>query len=268
MNRRRFLRLSGAGFAIATGSLAGCLGGNERPPPRKADVFEDVSIDNGTMELSLLSEPKVESDVDNVDEAAIVGALLPIGTARAGSRSSSGSGVSGATGRGTGGYSSAPKDSRHGWAIYGGYEDDDWREEHADDLKMYQATVATLGIAYLGSNMEYQQDPPGPGPVAWDKEWTDVEPGETLEVDLGAVSPDSQFGSDTSTASGNESGGDGGSGSDADSRASEGWYRVGSHLESPDGSTDFNWQAVDFKLERASTGELTVDEAWHVRPRL
>lgn len=266
MNRRRFLRITGGGLAIATGSLAGCLGSDQAPPPRKATVFEDVSIDEETMELSLLSKPKVESDVDNVDGAAIVGALLPIGTARAGSRSSSGSGVSGATGRGTGGYSSAPKDSRHGWAIYGGYTDDDWREEHEDELEMYRATVATLGIAYLGSNVEYQQDPPGPGPVPWDKEWTDLEPGETVEVDLAAVSPDARYGSDSSTGSGNETDAD--AESNPDSSVSEGWYRVGTHLESPDGDIDFDWQAVDFQLDRSSTAELTVDEAWHVRPRL
>lgn len=248
MNRRRFLRISGSGLALSTASLAGCLSSDDDPPPREAEVFEDVSIADGVMEISLVSEPTVESRAD-VADAAIAPALAPIGVARAGSRSSSGSGsgssVSGATGRGTGGYSSAPKDDRHGWAIYGGHTHSGggWRDDHEDEITTYTAAVAALGVAYMGRNSEYQQDSPGPEPIPWDEEWSDPEPGTTLEADLAAVS------------------GDG-------STAREGWYRVGTHLESQNGAVDFDWQAADFKLERGSDGGLAVDEAWHVRPRL
>ena len=245
MNRRRFLRVSGGGVALAT--LAGCLSSDDDPPPRDAEVFEDVSIADGVMEISLASAPTVESRAA-VEETAAVSALLPVGVARAGSRSSSGSGsgVSGATGRGSGGYSSAPKDGRHGWAIYGGHSGGGWRDDHEDEITTYTAAIAALGVAYMGRNSEYQQDSPGPEPVPWDEEWSDPDPGTTLEADLAAVSSDAGTGS----------------------TASEGWYRVGTHLESQDGAVDFDWQAADFKLERGSTGGLTVDEAWHVRPRL
>ncbi|WP_049900726.1 hypothetical protein [Natrinema altunense] len=286
MNRRRFLRLGGGGLAIATGGLAGCLGGDDSddPPPRKAEVFEDVSIADGTMEIDLASQPEVESTIDNVDESAIVGSLLPIGTARAGSRSSgSGSGKSGATGRGSGGYSSAPT-GRHGWAIYGAHSHGNWREEHGDETQMYTAALGALGVAYMGSNTQYRTSSPGPEPTDWDQEWHDPDPGTTLEVDLAALTSDAALGTEAGSATGienttaslseNETASDAGSAAEPEAgddsasalTADEGWYRVGTRLESPDGDTDFGWQAADFKLDRTSTGGLTVDEAWHVRP--
>ncbi|SEQ85225.1 hypothetical protein [Natrinema salaciae] len=299
MNRRRLLRVSGGALAIM-GGLAGCLGDDsgglagylgddsDGPPPREAKVFEDVEIADGTMEIDLRSKPEVESTVDNVDESAIVGSLLPVGTARAGSRSSgTSSGPSGATGRGTGGHSTAPT-GRHGWAIYGGHTHNNWRDDH--ETETYRAVVATLGVAYMGSNSEYRGESPGPGPVSWDEEWTDPEPGTTLEVDLATLpsdtegdadSPsgnetvpesDSPSGNETAVdsdfSSGNETDADAGTEPGTETTADEGWYRVGTHLESPGGDTDFEWQAVDFKLDRGSTDGLTIDEAWHVRPRL
>lgn len=250
MNRRRLLRLAGSGVVVGVGGLSGCLSSDDSPPPRKAEVFDDVSIADGVMEIDLAADPTVESRVDAADSVATVSSVrpvspvLPIGTARAGSRSSSGtsSGSSGATGRGTGGYSSAPRDDRHGWAIYGGHTNGGWRDDHDDDISMYTAAIAALGAAYMGANSEYQNDSPGPEPVPWDREWDDPASGTTLEADLADLT--------------------------GGSTASEGWYRVGTRLESPDGSVDFDWQAADFKLERASTGGLSVDEAWHVRPRL
>ncbi|WP_254521979.1 hypothetical protein [Natrinema caseinilyticum] len=279
MNRRRFLRRTGEGLAITAGGLAGCLGNDAAPPPRKAEVFDDVTIEDGTMEIDLHSQPKVESQIDNVDEAAIVGSLLPIGTARAGSRSSSsGSRTSGATGRGTkSGFGSAPK-GRHHWAIYGGHSHSSWRDDHDDDLEMYRAVVATLAVAYIGTQVEYEAKSPGPGPanVTWDEEWTDPTQGATYEVDLAPLSSgaetepesDSQSASETGTEStdGNET--DAGTDTGSGRGASEGWYRVGTELESPDGDGYFDWQAADFKLERKGGDGLAVDEAWHVRPRL
>ncbi|MBZ6495350.1 hypothetical protein [Natrinema longum] len=265
MNRRRLLRTSGRGLAIAVGGLAGCLGSDdETPPPRESVVFDDVSITDGTMEIDLVSEPKVESRDENVDAAA-VGSLVPVGTARAGSRSSS-SRPSGATGRGSGGHSSAPK-GRHGWAIYGGTSGHHWRDDHEDDIRMYRASIAALGVAYMGSNTKYQAMSPGPDPADWEREWSEPEPGTTVEADLAAIASEPRSESTSSVANESVSPTANESASDPASSAREGWYRVGTRLESPDGDTDFEWQAADFRLERASDG-LAVDEAWHVRPRV
>ncbi|ELZ07037.1 hypothetical protein [Natrialba aegyptia] len=249
MNRRRLLRVSGSGLAIAVGGLAGCLGSSdETPPPRESTVFDDISIVEGTMEIALVSEPEVESRADNVD-APVATPLVPIGLARAGSRSSSsGSGSSGATSRGNGVPSSAPT-GRHGWAIYGASSGSHWRDNHDDELETYRATIATLGVSYMGSNDAYQAESPGPEPADWDEEWSDPELGSMFEVDLPGLSADGQGETET------------------ESEIDAGWYRVGTHLESPDGDTDFGWQAADFKLEQATSG-WTIDEAWHVRPRV
>lgn len=304
MNRRRFLRVTGGGFAVGSAGLAGCLGDDEAPPPREAEVFEDVSIEGERMTIELVEEPEVQSTKDDVDAAvaALVGSLLPVGTARAGSRSSgSGSGVSGATGRGSGGDRTAPTDSNTGWAVYGGHSSGH-RHDREDEATTYRASIATLGVAYVGSNALYQSKSPGPEPVDWDEEIDDPEPGASFEVDLATVTDDSvsslELGdgpetdaatgtenetisdtetvsdgaSNTTTTADNETTADNrtdtGSDGDVSATANEGWYRVGVHLESPAGDTDFDWEAADFKLERDTSGELSIDEAWHVRPRL
>ncbi|WP_247003640.1 hypothetical protein [Halosolutus gelatinilyticus] len=277
MNRRRFLRAAGSGFAVAGTGLAGCLssfGGSlssdDVPPPREAEVFEDVSINDGTMKIELDADPRVESRIDAVDQAPIVGLLVPVGTARAGSRSSSGSGSSGATGRGTGGYSSAPR-GRHNWAIYGGHSNGSWRDDHDDEYDWYSAAIATLGVAYVGSNTAYRRRSPGPGPVNWDETWSDPDPGTTFEVDLATLSSGPRADADAgSEPVGNESDAESVPADETESapEAKEGWYRVGTRLESPDGAVDFEWQAADFKLDRGATGDLSADEVWHVRPRL
>lgn len=242
MNRRTFVTVAGG---ITSGALAGCLGRGEEsgPPPREATIFDDISISGETMEIALETTPQVES---RIDDDLVVGAIVPIGTARTGSRSGSSSssgsrsGSRGATGRGTGGYDDAPTNG-HGWAIYGGYAGSRWRDDHDDEIETYPASIATLGVAYLGSNAAYRSDSPGPEPVPWDETWTDPPLGTTLEVDLADVS--------------------------GGSNASAGWYRVGTHLESTNGNVDFDWQATDFKLERGGDG-LTVDETWVLAPPL
>ncbi|WP_206425092.1 hypothetical protein [Halosimplex salinum] len=220
---------------VAGLGLAGCLGGNNSPPPRKAKVFDDVSLDGTQMQIQLESDVEVESRLeaqDDLDAGGAVGALLPVGRARA---------AKGAGARGAGGYSSAPK-GRHGWAVWhGGSYGDDWRDDHDDDIKMYDATVATLGVAYLGSDDSYQNDPPGPGPVSWDEKWDDPSEGDAKSVDLAAISP----GSDTR----------------------EGWYRVGTELVADDGSRNFDWQAADFEVDN-DVGRWNLDKEWHVKPRV
>lgn len=233
MNRRRFLRGS-AGLAAGVG-LAGCsILGSTAPPPRKAKVFDSVDLQGTTLTVALRSDVVVESRREesqgDVVAAGFLGGLSPVGVARA---------AKGAGNRGAGGYSSAPK-GRHGWAVWhGSNDDDDWRENHSDELRMYDATVATLGLAYVGSDNAYENDPPGPGPVPWDQRVNDPEQGAQMQVGLGEL---------------------------AGGTPREGWYRVGTELVSADGSMNFGWQAADFEVD--NEGRWIVDKAWHVKPRV
>lgn len=234
MHRRRFVATLAS---LAPVALAGC-GSETAPPPRQAEVFANVELSGSTMEIELAADPEVESRIDDVGgaNASLAGDVdpAPIGAARAAK------GGRGATGRGTGGYSSAPT-GRHGWAVYHGHDDDEeWRENHEEDVRMYDATVATLGVAFLATDSEYEDDPPGTGPVPWDRTWDDPDEGTAATADLASLSP-----------------GDG---------ARPGWYRVGAELVAENGSTNFGWNCADMSVE---TGlNATIDEAWHVRPRL
>jgi hypothetical protein len=237
MKRRSFVRGS-AGLA-AGATLAGCLGigGSNSPPPRKSDVFADVALQETTLQIQLLSEIEVETRQQSQSSlgGGAVAALLPVGRARA---------AKGAAGRGTGGYSSAPKHSRHGWAIWhGGAYGNDWRDDHDDELRMADASVATLGVAYLGTDDDYENDAPGPGPgsVSWDETWDSPEAGADLTANLAAISP-------------------GGA-------VREGWYRIGTELVSADGSTNYGWQSVDMEVD-SGLGGAQMDKAWYVKPRV
>lgn len=233
MDRRQYLRVTAG---AATAGLAGCLGilgGDNAPPPRRARVFSDVRVQDATVVVAFADRIEVESRQD-VD-ASLEGAadLAPVGVASAQKGR-------GATGRGTGGYRSAPK-GRHGWAVWHGYDDaDDWREDHDDEIRMYPARVDRLGLAFLGPTERYEDDPPGPGPVPWDETYDDPDPGATVRESLATLT-------------------------DAD-RPREGWYRVGVHLVHARGNADFGWQAADAKLDRE--GNWAIEKAWHVRPQV
>ena len=237
MKRRTFVRGS-AGLTAGLG-IAGCLGfgGNNSPPPRRAEVFEDVSLNGREMQISLMSNPRVETRAENVqgDIAAggVVTALLPVGVARA---------AKGAGSRGAGGYSNAPSHWRHrSWAVWhGGAYTDDWRDDHDDEIDEVQASVATLGVAYIGSDNDYENNTPGPGPVDWDRTWDDPSGGAEITADIGALSP--------------------GSG------PREGWYRIGTQFESSNGTIEPEWQAVDFEVDNDASWR--VDKAWYVAPRV
>lgn len=235
MHRRRFVATLAT---LAPVALAGC-GSDAAPPPRKAEVYSDVELDDSTLVIDLVSDPEVESRVDEVGDAS--GSLAgdsgpaPVGVARAAK------GGRGATGRGTGGYSSAPT-GRHGWAVYyGGAYGDDWRDDHDDDVRMYDAEIATLAVAHLGTEAEYEDDPPGPGPVPWDETWEDPDEGTAESIDLSSMSSSVvSLGAD--------------------------WYRVGTELVATDGSTNFGWQCVDVLVEAGE--DRSIDEVWHVRSRV
>jgi hypothetical protein len=220
-------------MGLATlGALAGCLGGSPNPP-RQSEVFNELSVSSGTLRIPLVSTPTVESRADVEaslgDLDADASSLSIVGSARAAKGSGRGSG---ATGRGSGGYSSAPH-GRHGRAIYHGHDDDDdWREEHRDEIERYQATHQKVGLAYLGSDAQYSDDPPEPGPVDWDETWTSPKK-DTLTFE----------------------------------NLQQGWYRVGSKLVAKQGSHEFGWEAVDFEVDRESSS-YDIENPWKVSPRL
>ena len=237
MHRRTFLR--GTAALGLSGGLAGCSGllGSTEPPARKAWLFEDVAVAGTQMTIDVDSNPQVESRKEPTQNAGIVGmaaAGLPVGVAR---------GAKGKGGRGSGGYSSAPNHHRHGrWAVWHGGGHNSWRDDHEDELKRYPAAIETLGVAYLGSDAAYEQDPPGPGPsdVSWDRTWEHVSDGATKTVDLSDISPSGDV--------------------------REGWYRVGTELTAENDGLDFEWQSVDFEIDKQLGTE--VDKAWYVAPRV
>jgi hypothetical protein len=237
MRRRDFLRGAAATGGLA--ALAGCSAipfvGGSSAPPRESNVISDIEMGSGAMQIDLADEPFVESRKDASAEevgslaAPNLAALLPVG--RASAAKGGGGGGKGATGRGSGGYRSAPTTSKGRAKYHGGAYANDWRDDHENEIETYRASIAAVGIAYLGSNTEFQDDKPGSGPVPWDEQITDPENTLSYPVDR------------------------------------EGWYRVGTELEAPGGGTSFGWEAVDLQVGEGSSG-MEVEEEWKVSPRL
>lgn len=235
MHRRSLLRRGGALLgAGALGSLAGCFGGgSSTPPPRQARVFDDITLDSTALKIDFHAEPRVETRRQSGGSALAVDDVSPVGVA------SAQKGSKGAK-RGSGSYSSAPR-GRHGWPLAGGHRDhDDWRDDHQDELRMVPATVAAAGVAYIGRDSRYEQDPPDAGPLPWDKQWQSPQDGTTKQVPLSEANP-------------------------ADSPR-EGWYRVGTKLVGEQSNADYGWQAADLEVD--NEGNWLIDKAWHVRPRV
>lgn len=238
MDRRRFLVTSGLSVAGAA-SLSGCLGvfGGQTPPPRKSSVFTDVEATENGIVLNLPDQPWVQSRADvgssgSLAKPALAG-LSPVGVASA----AKGGGAVGATGRGDGGAATAPR-STHGYAKWHGGDGDDyddWHEENDEDVQKYDAAVAAVGVAYLGSNAAYDENEPGPGrpPAGWDEKMTSVDDRRIVY----------------------------------DTQPQDGWYRSGAKLEAASGDHDFGWESVDYKVERTSNG-AKVDRVWKISPRL
>jgi hypothetical protein len=195
-------------------------------------VFEDVSLNGKAMEIDFVADPRVESRVEAVNGSLAVGQLSPVGVA------SAQKGGRGAT-RGSGSYRSAPR-GRHGWAVWHGGDYDDWRDNHRDELRMYPATIAAAGVAYLGRDQRYEDDPPDAGPVPWDQKWSNQQDGKSHTVQLSQATPSDQ--------------------------PREGWYRVGTKLVGENSNADFGWQAADFEIDKE--GNWQIDKSWHVKPRL
>jgi hypothetical protein len=83
--------------------------------------------------------------------------------------------------------------------------------------------VSEVDVAYLGSDVEMQDDPPGPGTAPWDR--VVENPGDGVEYPLDR----------------------------------EGWFQVGAHIKRVSGNHGFRWEAVGPKVERATGG---VDAAY------
>lgn len=238
MRRRRFLQASGA---VALGAAAGCLG-DSSPPPRKSNALSDVDLrstpERTELRVDLADDPWVVSRYDSGSSSslraplALLGRLSPVGLARAKGGGKSGGG-SGATGRGTGGYATAPR-TGNGYAWYHGSDDsDDWYENHADEVRRYGAVIGAVGVAYLGRNAEYVDDPPDPGPVNWDRTVDDPSEAVTFQA------------------------------------ANEGWYRTGAKLVGERVDHSFGWASVDVHVEEDVVDDgMRIEEEWKVSPRV
>lgn len=234
VKRRRLLRgVAGAG---ALAALAGCSILGNPPPPRRSDVINSIKVKAGQFRIDLSEQPWVESRKEagatvvqgTVDGGPLAG-VFPIG--RAAAKGKGGGGGKGATGRGSGGYSSAPRTGKGRAKYHGGAYTDDWRDDHRESLDRYRVSIVAVGVAYLGSQFEFQDDKPGAGPVPWDKLVDTPSDPITYPVEQ------------------------------------SGWYRVGAHLEENGGGTDFGWEAVDLQVDRTAGG-MEKDETWKVSPRV
>lgn len=230
MRRRKFLL--GTGVAAAT-ALAGCTGSSS-PPPRKSNVISGIDAQNNNIQIDIADNTWVQSRYDAGGSQALadpddVGGLSPVGKASA--KGKGGGGGRGATGRGSGGYSSAPK-TTHGRAwFHGGAYTDDWYDDHEDEVTRYSVAIAALGVAYLGSNAQFQDDKPGAGDVPWDEVYRDPDDAVEYPIDR------------------------------------QGWYRVGANIRGQQSNHDFRWEAVDFQLE-GSGSNYEITEQWKVSPRI
>ena len=230
MRRRQFIVATGLGAVTA---LGGCLG-SKSPPPRKSSVVSDLEVSDGTLVVDLADNKWVMSRYDGSQQSPAT--VSPVGIASA-KGSSGGGGGRGATGRGTGGYTSAPHTS-HGHAWYhGGDYADDWYEDHEEEVTQYPVTVAALGIAYLGSTDQMQDEAPDAGTVPWD---------ETFQNPSGTVMYDITNRPEFSQA---------------------GWYRVGANIVGGDSNHDFRWECYDLEVSDGATG-FRIDEQWKVSPRI
>jgi len=250
-DRRTLLKTSSI---VATGGLtaiAGCIGSNNEPPPRKSNVIDDIELSaDGTalridpfgesnrwvvsrrdLDVDASAQPTNQTrDSGSTASLSALSKLSPVGTARAAKGR-------GATGRGSGGYSSAPRTANGRAWFWGGSYTNGWYNDHDDEVSQYPVDIATLGIAYIGPNARFEEQDPGPGPINWDDTYdspTDTE----IETSIEDVQP--------------------------------GWYRVGANIvvaEGPDEGADLGWECIDLRLEQTADGK-EITERWKVSPRI
>ena len=193
MKRRTLIRAVAGSIAI--GGTAGCLsafGSDQSPPPRKSNVIRNISLMNDGEALEVTTVPDESQWVmtrreinaefsqaqgNGSDDRASrrpptlggvisgLGALSPVGTVEAKGR--------GATGRGRGGFSSAPRTSKgRAWYAGGAYAST-WYNNHNDEVSRVPVTVGLLGIGFIGDNDAFTERSPGPGPINWDETYDD-----------------------------------------------------------------------------------------------
>jgi hypothetical protein len=240
MDRRDYLRACGIAAAGSTGIAAGCLGfggGSSSAPPRKSQVIEAVAVDENALVVEPHSEKWVMSGRDislqNVEFSATsaLGSLSPVGSARAGKGGGRGGGRSA---------SSAPRTSRGRYWYGADDDDDDWYENNGDKVKQVPVVLGAVGVAYIGTNSDFQEQAPGPGPLDWDEQIDNVS---------GAVQS-------TILAS-----------------QGAGWYRVGSNVNVDPSSVasgenlDLGWECLDLRVQNVGAG-LSITERWKVSPEI
>lgn len=253
MQRRTFINTGGLAAMVTLTGLAGCTSGSDSPPPRKSNVLEPIQlVDNGSaIKIETVdtedqwvesrrdievdgSTDRVDSTADNHAAASMLSGLSPVGVADAAKGR-------GATGRGAGGFSSAPKTPKGRARFYGGAYVGGWRDDHDDEIERYPVEVAMIGVAYTGTNEQFEEQDPGAGPVRWDETYPEPNPSQSLQTDVQNVRP--------------------------------GWYRVGAQtiVDRPgggdSGGVDLGWECVDLRVEQTSTGK-EVTERWKVSPRI
>ncbi|ELZ80249.1 hypothetical protein C453_19265 [Haloferax elongans ATCC BAA-1513] len=229
MRRRKFLHASGL---AALGALAGCIG-SKSPPPRRSSVVSDFEMNNGKLVIDLADETWVTSRYEPNQQS--LSGVSPIGVASA--KGKGGGGGRGATGRGSGGYSTAPR-TVHGHAWYhGGDYADDWYEDNRGKFDRYKVGIAALGIAYLGGTSQMRDDTPDAGPVPWDE--TIQNPDETVTYDI----------------------------TDRSEFRRDGWYRVGANIVGDNVNHDFRWECFDLEVDKDTQG-FDIEEQWKVSPRI
>jgi hypothetical protein len=204
-------------------------------------VFEDVSVAQDSIEVTVESDPMVESTKDFGGSSSLaplnLGGASFIGVASA---AKGGGGGRGATGRGDGGARTAPS-SPHlpgSHKYYGATDDDDyddWEDDHSSDVTEYDATITRVGFTRIGSTFDDEDNLDGPG--APDTQWE-----EEVTSPSGTI---------TYTPNG------------------AGWYRVGARVEpaNADGTFSTSWESVDIEIEETSSG-YQAGEVWKVSPRL
>jgi len=251
IDRRTLLKTS---RIVATGGLtaiAGCIGSTNEPPPRRSNVIDNIelSADGTTLRIDPFAESdrwvqsRRDLDVDasarsgnqtgateSIASLSVLSKLSPVGTARAAKGR-------GATGRGSGGYRSAPRTANGRAWFWGGSYTNGWYNDHDDEVSQYPVDIATLGVAYIGSNARFEEQDPGPGPINWDDTY-DSPADEEIETSIEDVQP--------------------------------GWYRVGANIvvaEGPDEGADLGWECIDLRLEQTADGK-EITERWKVSPRI
>jgi len=228
--------------------LAGCTTTTEEAPPRKSNVVREIEVtDDGALTIDPVDGTNQwvmsRQDLDISDEATgsisaatnALESLSPVGVASAKGRGAAGRGATG----GSRGFSSAPKTSRGRARYGGGVYVATWYDDHDEEVERYPVDVATIGIKYFGTNEEFREKAPSPGPVNWDETITNPEGEITIsptEIDLGQ-------------------------------ELTPGWYRVGSNVITENGNTNMGWESFDFRVEEQD-GEIEITKIWKVSPRI